>query len=122
MMILASMMFSSVARWGALALLAGFGLVVGMNLLTGRIRLDGLLSGVRADGQRYFSYGRAQLLAVSLFTAALYLVRVFQNPSQLPVISNIVLALFGTSGGIYAGEKAWAMLFNRSTSAARRTE
>jgi hypothetical protein len=112
---------SNIARWGALALVAGFSLVVLMNLLTGRVRLNGLLSGVRADGRRYSSYGRAQLLAVSLFTAGLYLARLFQNPSQLPAISNIVIALFGASGGIYAGEKAWAMLFSRSTSSARRT-
>ena len=111
---------SAVSRWGALALLAGFCLIILMNLLTGRIRLNGLLSGVRADGRRYFSYGRAQLLAVSLYSAGQCLVRAFQNPLKLPEISSAVIALFSGSAGIYAGEKVWAMLFSRSTSSARR--
>lgn len=111
---------AAVSRWGALALLAGFCLVLLVNLLTGRIRLGGLLSGDRADGKRYFSYGRAQLLIVSLFAAGQYLLHVYQDPSKFPEISNAVVALFGGSAAVYTGEKAWALIFKQPRNATRR--
>ena len=111
---------AAVSRWGVLALPAGFCVLILINILSGRIRLNGLLSGDRADGQTYFSLGRAQLLAVTFFTAGQLLYQVYLDGSKLPEISSAAVALFGGSAAVYSGEKAWAMLFRRSTGSARR--
>ncbi len=111
---------AGVSRWGVPALLAGFCVVILVNILRGRIRLSGLLSGDRADGQTYFSFGRVQLLAVTFFTAGQLLYQVSADGSKFPDISNATVALFGGSAAVYSGEKTWAMLFRRSTGSARR--
>lgn len=111
---------AAISRWEALALVVGFCLVIGWNLLVGRIRLSGLLSGERANGEAYFSYGRAQLLVVLLFTAGQYLRRVYLDPSNFPKVPNASLALFGGSAVLYTGEKAWALVFSRSRNSTRR--
>ena len=108
-----------ISRWEALALALGFCFVIAWNLVRGKIRLTGLLSGDRASGETYFSWGRAQLLAVSLFTAGQYLFRLFQDPSKFPDVSNIAVALFGGSATLYAGEKVWAMVLSRPGNSTR---
>jgi hypothetical protein len=109
-----------VSRAEALVLIGGFWLVIVWKLLTGGIRLNQLLSGDRSNGDTYFSWGRAQFLAVSLFVAGQYLLRVTQDPSKLPDIPNGVLALLGGSAAVYAGEKAQAMLFDQPRNSTRR--
>lgn len=111
-----------VSRWEGVALLAGFCLAIAGQLLTPRIPLKGLLSGGRPDGETFSSAGRAQYLAVTLFVAGEFLLRVIQNPDRMPAISNAGVALLGGSAALYLVEKAWAMLFRRSThDSARRT-
>jgi hypothetical protein len=109
-----------VSRGEAVILMGGFCLVIAWKLLTGGIRLNQLLSGDRWDGDTYFSWGRVQFLAVSLFVAGQYLLGVTQDPSKFPKIPNGVVALLGGSAAVYAGEKAWAMLFSRPRNSTRR--
>jgi hypothetical protein len=106
---------AGVSRWEGVALMGGFFLVIAWQLLAGRIRLDGLLWGDRQDGEKYFSAGRAQYLGVTLFVAGQFVLRVIQNPAQLPTISNASVALLGGSAAVYLAEKAWATLFSGST-------
>jgi hypothetical protein len=111
-----------VSRWEGVALMGGFCLAIAWQLLAGRIRLDGLLCGDRQDGERYFSAGRAQYLAVTLFVAGQFVLRVIQDPARLPTIPNAALALLGGSAALYLAEKAWATLLSGPTDdSTRRT-
>ncbi len=101
-----------VSRWEGAALMGGFWLAIAWQLLAGRIRLDGLLWGDRQDGETYFSAGRAQYLAVTLFVAGQFVLRVIQNPARLPTIPNAALAVLGGSAALYLAEKAWATLLS----------
>ena len=111
---------ATILRWEAPGIVVGFCLVIAWNILSGRIRLSGLLSGDRANGETYFSWGRAQFLAVLLYTAGQYLFRVYLDPSKFPDVPNASVALLGGSAALYTGEKAWAMFFGRPGNATRR--
>jgi hypothetical protein len=89
--------------------------VVLFKILTGAIRLSGLLNGVQRDGTSGFSLGRAQLLLVTAVSAAYYVVQVFQNPSSnsLPGIPPALLGVVGGSQAVYLCGKAWSLFGNR---------
>ncbi|MGA8575466.1 MAG: hypothetical protein WB609_07255 [Candidatus Cybelea sp.] len=60
---------SQLSRLAVDAILIAFASLVFVQLLTGQINTRDLLYGSRADGGRYFSPGRVQLLVITIFTA-----------------------------------------------------
>jgi len=97
-----------------LTLLAGgawlLGLVVAvvLQIVTGRIRIGGLLASKDADGS--FSPARLQLLIFTVAVAARYLYAVLANPGQasLPSLPRGVVAALGGSQMVYLGGKAFS--------------
>ena len=107
------------ARYAALLLIAGFGLVVGWKLLTGGIVTDGLLASF-ADGKRRSSPGRLQLLLFTIVAAVQYLSAVWRNSSaeSLPAPPQELLAVLAGSQAVYLGGKAvstWLPMIRKST-------
>jgi hypothetical protein len=111
---------ATIARWEARVIVVGFCLVIAWNVVSGRVRLSDLLSGDRANGETYFSWGRAQLLAVLLWIVGQYIFRFYLNPSKFPNVPNASVTLFASSAVLYTGEKVWASLFDQSGSTTRR--
>lgn len=107
------LVLATITRWEVLAIAIGFSLVFAGNILTGRIRVSGLLSGDRSNGESYFSWGRVQLLAVSLYIAGQCLFHVYLTPSRFPEVSMATVAIFGASATLYTCEKAWVMRLDR---------
>ncbi|HYX25170.1 MAG TPA: hypothetical protein VFC23_13535 [Thermoanaerobaculia bacterium] len=91
------------------ALILGFAAVVLWQMVTGRIRLDGLLDTKDASGRRSFSPARLQLLLFTVVVAAQYLHAVYVNPYQdsLPSLPPGVIAALGGSQAVYLGGKAF---------------
>ena len=84
-------------------------LVVGYQLLTGRINTKGLLG----DESRAVSAGRVQMLFLTLGTAGYLLVQIRADPTQFPTLPNeLVLGLTG-SHGVYLGLKLREQLLNK---------
>lgn len=86
-------------------LLGAFLLIVGLQALTGKISLAGMLD----DGETgNISPARVQLLAATLLGALLYLGSAAQSPpGQLPAVPESVLLLVGGSNLIYLGIKSF---------------
>ena len=103
--------FTTLAYWESVILLAGFFGIVFWRLLTGRISLNGLLEGDRADGSTYFSPGRVQLLIATILFAFYYLTQIVNKPSAFPPVPQELLVVLGGSQAVYLGGKARAMLF-----------
>ena len=103
--------FTTLAYWESVILLAGIFGIVFWKLLTGRISLNGLLEGDRADGSTYFSPGRVQLLIATIFFGFYYLMQIVNNPSAFPPVPQELLVVLGGSQAVYLGGKARAMLF-----------
>jgi hypothetical protein len=82
--------------------LAALTLLIGYRLLTGRIRLAGVLT---ADGSA-FSPSRLQLLAVTVGGLATYATACLSAKQMLPVQGDLV-ALFAASHAIYLGPKIY---------------
>jgi hypothetical protein len=97
-----------------LAALAG---IVFMRMLDGTIRTRYLLHGRRADGTRYFSPERVQLLVITILVAFNYLLSVLDDRAarSLPDVAPSTLALLLGSHGLYLGGKAYSMLFTQVT-------
>ena len=96
-----------------LGFLAALASVVGMQILNGTISTRFLLYGTKADGTKYFSPERVQLLLFTIWTALSYLLSVMKNlgsSSTLPDISNQTLYLLSGSHAVYLGGKAMTML------------
>ena len=91
------------------ALILGFAAVVLLQMVMGRIRLDGLLETKDAGGRRSFSPARLQLLIFTVVVAGQYLHAVYVNPSQdsLPPLPPGVIAALGGSQAVYLGGKAF---------------
>ena len=90
----------------ALAFLYGLAAVVGYQLLTGQINLQGILR--RKDGSGQSSPERIQLLIATIAAAARYLTAVAQAPPGiLPDIDPGWLYLMGGSSSLYVLHKAW---------------
>jgi len=101
----------TLAYWESVILLAGFFGIVFLKLFTGKISLNGLLEGDRADGSTYFSPGRVQLLIATTLFAFQYLMQIVNNPAAFPPVPQELLVVLGGSQAVYLGGKARAMLF-----------
>jgi hypothetical protein len=110
---------ATVAEWAGFLLFGGFFAVVFWKLATGNIPLDQLLeTGIRnsQDGKAddpqtsSVSAGRAQSLAVTLFVALYCLIRVIQNPKQIPELPGTLVAILAGSQTMYLGGKALDLL------------
>jgi hypothetical protein len=82
---------------------AAFGLIVGFGLLTGGIRLAGVLT---VDGET-FSPSRLQLLAVSVSGLAAYATACLSAQEMVPVPGDLI-ALFAASHAVYLGPKVYS--------------
>lgn len=90
-------------------LIGGFTLIVFWKLLTGGVRLNGLLTAKAQNSQRVFSPGRAQLLVFTIFTGLEYLIQTLHDPSRLPRLPSTLVATMGGSQAIYLAGKAWSV-------------
>src|SRR3974390_1592121 len=104
--------------WTGLGLLIGFGATVAQQLLTGKSNTRHRLCGRRANGEMYFSPGRVQLLALTLWAAISYIADASHRVSSgsLPDVPLSTLSLAGASHAVYLGGKAYAMLWKKATS------
>ena len=102
---------ASATSYLVLGFVAALASVVATQLLNGTINTRFLLYGTRADGTRYFSPERVQLLLFTIWTALWYLLQVMNSlgSGTLPDISNQTLYLLGGSHAVYLGGKALAM-------------
>ncbi len=91
-------------------LLGGLALLVGYQMLTGKINMSGLFDDKVTRG---LSPGRVQLLVLTLAGAGYYLLLVAQQPpdGSLPPFPEDVLLLVGGSNLVYLGAKARSHLF-----------
>lgn len=110
-----------ISGWEAIGIVAGFVLALAWNILRGRIHLRGLLSGDRASGETYFSWGRVQFLAVVLYIAGRYLFDVYRDSNKFPEVPIVWIAILGISAALYTAEKAWAMRLGQAGNSMRRT-
>lgn len=94
---------------GALFLLALL-VIVAVRVITGHIRVRGLLAGTAPDGTRFASTGRTQLLIATAWVAANFVSQVVQNPRKFPDVSQNYLMLFGGSHLFYLGSKYYSLL------------
>lgn len=100
----ALMEFLRIELWLFLAALA---LIIAYQVLTGRIKTEGLLSTRRTVGRSPlgFSPGRLQLLTFTMAGALAYVVQVAQNPQALPDVPAWALWVVAASNGAYLGGK-----------------
>lgn len=96
-----------------LGFLLALALLTATRILNGTINTRLLLYGTKADGTRYLSPERVQLLLFTIWTAMSYLLNVFNHlgSSTLPDIPKETLYLLGGSHALYLGGKAFAMLY-----------
>ena len=101
------MSITRILHFEGLGFLYALGALIVYQMLTGRIKLSGLLT--QKDQSNQTSPERIQLLLATLAACASYLGEVAKNTSgTMPDISNNWLYLFGGSSGIYVAGKAWA--------------
>jgi len=105
-------LFSLIYWETLLFLICTFGMVAAL-ILNGRIRLDGLLQGTKADGSTYVSPERVQLLLSTLAVAFQFLSAVLRDPTKFPDIPASWIAMFGGSHFVYLGGKAAAVFLGR---------
>lgn len=103
----------SLIYWETLVfIIATFGMVAAL-ILNGRIRLDGLLHGTKAEGSTYSSPERAQLLLFTLAVAFQFLSAVLKDPTRFPDVPASWIAMFGGSHFVYLGGKAAAAFLGK---------
>ena len=97
------------AGYAGMTLLGGLCAVVLWKLLSGGIRLDGLLDSTDSSGRRSFSPARLQLLGMTLLAGASYVSDVVNAPARdsLPAPSAELLAVLGASQLTYLGAKGF---------------
>ena len=102
----------SAAYGMALFAVAAPSAVTALGLLGGSINTRYLLWGTRADGSRYFSAERVQLLVATVVLAAAYLGdAIHMAPTgTMPDVPSSWLMALGGSQAIYLGGKAFKML------------
>ena len=97
-------MLYQIALWEVIIFVGGVAALIAMRLLTGLINIQYLLWGRRADGSRYFSAERVQLLVATIAIALQYLLSATHTPSgKMPKIPNGAVELLGASNAIYLG-------------------
>ncbi len=89
-------------------LLGGFALVVGYQMLTGRINMNGLLLDKETNMP---SPGRIQLLIATIIFAMYFLTNISREPPHFPVIPEEALWLLGASQSGYLGFKAKSLFY-----------
>ena len=99
-----------IIRFELWLILGGLALIVGYQMLTGKINTTGLFDDKVTRG---LSPGRVQLLVLTLAGAGYYLLLVAQQPpdGSLPSVPEEVLLLVGGSNLVYLGAKARSHLF-----------
>ena len=102
--------FAQFEIWFFLAILA---LLIGYQMLTGRINTKGLLHDKKDKKTGGISPGRVQLLVLTLAGAGYYLLLTIENghPTEFPEVPEELLALVGGSNLVYLGSKVRSMLF-----------
>lgn len=102
-------LLARLAFYGGSLLMAGFAAILVLQIVMGRISLDGLLYTKDGDGQRTFSPARLQLLILTVVVTAQYLHAVLGNPrlGSLPSLPQSVVATLGGSQAAYLGGKAF---------------
>ena len=109
------MTLARILDWEATAFLGALLAVVVMQLLTGHIRLQGLLR--EKDGSGAASPERVQLLFATLATATRLLGGFSQaSTGTLPAPEAGWLYLMGGSSSIYAARKLYRFIRSRKTS------
>jgi hypothetical protein len=96
-----------------LLLLAGFFVLVMIQILTGQISTRGLLYGTKGDGSQYLSPERVQLLLFTLAIAFQYLGQVLSHPQAFPAVPESWIVVLGGSHAVYLGGKLGALLIGR---------
>ena len=93
--------------------MTGLALVVGFQILTGKINVQGLLNDKSSDGG--FSPGRLQLLVFTIGGAVSYLFLVLDNPKlgQFPDVPNELLLVLGGSNLFYLAGKFYSSFGDR---------
>ena len=90
-------------------LIGAFFLMIGYQILTGKIKTDGLLSA--KDSKGGLSPARVQLLVLTLAAAFYYLMQVISKPTAgLPAAPKEMLLVLGGSNLFYAARKAYTQL------------
>lgn len=90
-------------------LIGAFSLLIGYQILTGRIKTDGLLFA--KDSKGGLSPARIQLLVLTLAAAFYYLMQAIENPTAgLPAVPQELLLVLGGSNLLYAARKAYTQL------------
>ena len=89
-------------------LLGALVLIVGYQILTGKINTKNMLS--EKDGTGGFSVGRVQLLVVTLTGALYFFVELGNNPGVFPQLPPELLAVLTGSHLFYLGNKALSLL------------
>jgi len=90
--------------------------IIGYQILTGRIGLDGLLSERDPKGRMVYSPARLQLLLVTVAGAVKYVSQFIHKPTALPSVGGLTLmgvgglTLMGLGGSqvLYLASKTWA--------------
>lgn len=99
-------------KWEIFILLCGLAGIIAVQLLTGRISLDGIF---RADDGVQFSPARVQLMVATLGGALYYLSQVLTNPTPgtFPPVPQTWPMILGGSNLLYLGGKAYARWFGQ---------
>jgi len=92
-------------RFEIWALIAGLMLIVGYQLLTGRINMKKLLFDKTTNRR---SPGRVQLLMLTLVGALSYLLMVVEDPNNLPKVPRELLLIMGGSNLVYLTGKVYS--------------
>ena len=91
-------------RYEVWCLMGAFFLLIGYQILTGRIIMRGLL--LAKDSRGCVSPARIQLLVFTLTSAFYYLASVMADPNRLPEMPQQLLLVLGGSNLFYACSKA----------------
>lgn len=103
-------LLSDILLFESWALLGGFALVIGYQMLTGRINMKGLLLDKKT---KMFSPGRIQLLVFTIGFAMYFLSNISMQDPYFPEIPEEVLWLLGASQSGYLGFKAKNLFYSR---------
>ena len=101
---------STLIRYEMWALVISLALIVGYQLITGRINTKGLLY---EDG--HFSASRVQLLVFTVGGALYYLLLVMENPDpvKFPDVPNELLLILGGSHTLYQGRRLASLISDK---------
>jgi hypothetical protein len=94
--------------------LAGLAAVLVYKILTGRVRLSGLLLGEEGllTEERLLSVSRVQLIFITLIAALYYMAQVVNNPTQFPEVPDTLLYILGASNVLHLRSRYNALTRN----------